>query len=425
VTSRLAPGSTFAGYRIDGVVGRGGMGVVYRAWDVALERPVALKVIVPELAEDVRFRERFLRESRIAAAIEHPHILPVHAAGEEDGVLFLVMRFMDGEDLRTLLEREGRLDPDRATALLTQVAGALDAAHGKGLVHRDVKPGNVLIASSGEAYLCDFGLSKPAMSDTGLTKSGEFMGTLDYVAPEQIQAGPVDGRADQYSLACVLFECVVGRPPFHEEGAQPLQMMWAHVQQKAPSLVAERPDLGAELDTVLTRGLSKTPEERYGSCGELLAAALATFGGHAVAAGPGPQGHGFVGRDRELGELLAGLDHALAGRGRLFLIGGEPGIGKSRLAGELVNRARARGARVLIGRCWEAGGAPAYWPWVQALRSYVRDSEPLRLRAELGAGAPTWRRCSPRYESSSRTCHRRASNRTARAFAFSTRPPRF
>ena len=199
----LSSGEMFAGYRIEDVVGRGGMGVVYRATDLALDRVVALKVVAPELAGDARFRERFLRESRLAAAIEHPHILPVHAAGEAAGALFLVMRFVDGEDLRSRLAREGRLAPDEAVALAGQIAGALDAAHANELVHRDVKPGNVLIGSSGEGYLCDFGLTKPMAPDRSLTESGQFLGTLDYVAPEQIQGLEIDGRADQYALGCV------------------------------------------------------------------------------------------------------------------------------------------------------------------------------------------------------------------------------
>ncbi len=205
----LAPGETFAGYRIDEVVARGGMGVVYRAYDPGLERPVALKLIAPELAGDERFRERFLRETRIVASLEHPHVLPVHAAGEEDGALFLVSRFVEGEDLGARLRREGPLGPEEALRVVGEVAEALDAAHARGLVHRDVKPGNVLLDPSGEAYLGDFGLTKRVGSGSGLTRTGEFVGTLDYLAPEQIRAQPLDGRADQ-SLQTVTFLRVVG-----------------------------------------------------------------------------------------------------------------------------------------------------------------------------------------------------------------------
>ena len=251
----LAPGQSFAGYRIEGVVGRGGMGVVYRARDLALERPVALKLVAPELAEDPRFRERFLRESRLAAAIEHPHILPVHAAGEEDGTLFLVTRFVEGEDLKTRLDRDGPMDPAVAVALVTQIGSALDAAHAKGLVHRDVKPGNVLISSSGECYLCDFGLTKPMAAERSLTESGQFVGTLDYVAPEQIKGTEVDGRADEYALACVFYECLAGSPPFRDSSG--MAVMWAHMQEQPPPLREHRPELPEAIDGRDRQGLGQ------------------------------------------------------------------------------------------------------------------------------------------------------------------------
>jgi ABC-type branched-subunit amino acid transport system substrate-binding protein len=286
VASTLSPGQTFAGYRIESVLGRGGMGVVYLATQLALERRVALKLLAPHLAEDARFRERFLRESRIAAAIEHPHILRVYDAGEEDGTLFLAMRYVEGADLGAHLERERRLAPDRALGLLAEVAAALDTAHARGLVHRDVKPGNILIDAAGEAYLFDFGLTKPAAAEAGLTGTGEVVGSLDYMAPEQIRVGPVDGRADQYSLACVLFECLSGRPPFRHETAA--QTMWAHLQEEPPSVADERPDLPSSLDAAVARGLAKQPDERYPSCGELVASARAALNGagEAVVAAP-------------------------------------------------------------------------------------------------------------------------------------------
>ena len=270
MNSRLAPGSIFAGYRIDGIVGRGGMGVVYRAWDVALERPVALKVVAPELAEDARFRERFLREARLAASLEHTHVLPVYAAGEHEGQLYLAMRFVEGEDLRALLEREGRLSPDEAVRVVAEVGAALDAAHAKGLVHRDVKPGNVLLGPAGESYLCDFGLSKPTTAEKNLTESGQFLGTLDYVAPEQIRGQEVDGRADQYALGCVLFECLAGRPPF-EQGSG-FAVLLAHMEDPPASLSASRPECAA-FDPIIERALAKEPSQRYPSCDDFGAAA--------------------------------------------------------------------------------------------------------------------------------------------------------
>src|SRR5262245_63508587 len=193
-------GSQLAGYRLEDEVGRGGMGVVYRATELGLDRPVALKLIAPELAGDAWFRERFLRESRLAASIDHPGILPVYAAGEDEGELYLATRFVAGTDLRSLLEQEGPLEPDRALPLLEQVADALDAAHDRGLVHRDVKPANVLVDSANHCYLCDFGLTKQLGESSGTTVAGPLVGTFDYLAPEQIRKDPVDGRADRSAL---------------------------------------------------------------------------------------------------------------------------------------------------------------------------------------------------------------------------------
>jgi len=251
-------GTQFAGYRIDGIVGRGGMGVVYRATELALERPVALKLIAPELAGDTNFRERFLRESRLAASIDHPGILPVYAAGETNGELYLATRFVEGTDLDALLEQKGPLPPGRALDLVGQVADALDAAHKRGLVHRDVKPGNVLVDPGDHCYLCDFGITKRLGGDTR-TATGWMAGSLDYVAPEQVRRGEVDGRTDQYALACVLYACLSGAPPFR--GFSEAQTLWAHVQEDPPPLTAH-----PELDPVFARGLAKEPSERYETC---------------------------------------------------------------------------------------------------------------------------------------------------------------
>ncbi|HEX9235366.1 MAG TPA: serine/threonine-protein kinase, partial [Actinomycetota bacterium] len=205
-------GSVIAGYRIDSLIGRGGMSVVYLAEDLNLGRKIALKVLAPELAGDARFRERFVRESRLAASLEHPNIIPIHDAREADGVLYIAMRYVEGTDLKGLIKEEGRLDPGRTLSIVGQVAGALDAAHARGLVHRDVKPGNILIARASESggpehvYLSDFGLTKRATSDSGITATGQFVGTLDYAAPEQFEGKPLDGRTDQYSLGCCLYE---------------------------------------------------------------------------------------------------------------------------------------------------------------------------------------------------------------------------
>ena len=262
-------GKQLAGYRIDSVLGRGGMGVVYRATELGLDRPVALKLIAPELAEDTVFRERFLRESRLAASIDHPGILPVYAAGEAEGELYLATRFVEGTDLGALVE-DGPLPPERALGLVGQIAEALDAAHARGLVHRDVKPGNVLVGPGDHCYLCDFGLTKQLGSATR-TETGGLAGSLNYLGPEQIRREEVDGRTDQYALACVLYECLSGAPPFrHFSEAQTL---WAHVQEEPPPLV----ELPA-LDPVFARALAKTREERYDSCGDFVEDARAALG---------------------------------------------------------------------------------------------------------------------------------------------------
>lgn len=272
---RAAPepelGSTFAEHRIEGVAGRGGMAVVYRATDLALDRTVALKLIAPAVAQDPAFRRRFDRERRLAATVDHPRVVPVYRAGEEDGRLYLTMRYIDGSDLRRVLVADGRLDAPRATGIVTQVAQALDAAHRHGLVHRDVKPGNILLArreGEGEAaYLTDFGVSRaraPA-GDTALTRPGMAVGTPDYMAPEQVESGDVDARADVYSLACVLFHALSGAVPY-ERGSD-LEKLYAHAHQPPPALATVRPDLPPAVDEVLQRGLAKDPRDRPPSAG--------------------------------------------------------------------------------------------------------------------------------------------------------------
>lgn len=274
-------GHDIAGYRLENLLGRGGMGAVYRAEDLRLGRKVALKLLAPELAENERFRERFLRESQLAASLDHPHIVPIYAAGEADGQLYLAMRYVEGYDLRQLLAREGPLPPERALRIVEQVGDALDAAHERGLIHRDVKPGNVLIAERAgreHCYLADFGLTKQTTSISGLTGTGELVGTVAYVSPEQIRGETVDSRADVYALACVLHECLAGEAPFARESE--VATLWAHVNESPPSASITRPELGREVDGVLARALAKAPEDRPGTCGELVAAAGAALGLH-------------------------------------------------------------------------------------------------------------------------------------------------
>ncbi|WP_420081530.1 serine/threonine-protein kinase [Streptomyces sp. JL4002] len=269
-------GQQIAGYRVERMIGRGGMAVVYCAKDLRLDRTVALKLIAPERARDDTFRRRFTHESRVAASIEHPHIVPIFEAGETDGVLYIAMRYVPGLDLRGLLDREGPLPMATALRIAAQVASALDAAHDHDLVHRDVKPGNILVAAGPDRehpehiYLTDFGLTKKSLSLTGFTTAGEFVGTLDYMAPEQISGRPVDGRCDLYSLACVVYETLAGGPPFVRE--EDAALLWAHQYDPPPPLSEKRPGIGPDVDAVLAKALAKVPEDRYGSCLEFVAA---------------------------------------------------------------------------------------------------------------------------------------------------------
>ncbi|MFI6206399.1 serine/threonine-protein kinase [Streptomyces sp. NPDC051041] len=283
-------GRTVAGYRIEAELGRGGMAVVYRARDLRLERTVALKLLAPELARNDTFRRRFTHESRVAAAIDHPHIVPVFEAGETDGVLYIAMRYVAGSDLRRLLDRAGPLPPAPALRIAAQVASALDAAHEHGLVHRDVKPGNILVDRGTDSdhpehvYLTDFGLTKKSLSLTGFTTVGQFVGTLDYVAPEQISGRPVDARCDVYGFACVVHEILTGRPPFLRD--DDMALLWAHQYDEPPSLTESRPDLPPRADAVLARALAKSPDDRYDTCLAFVAALRAAVRGAPAKAHP-------------------------------------------------------------------------------------------------------------------------------------------
>ena len=277
--SRLAPGATFAGHRIEAVAGRGGMGVVYRARNLVLDQERAIKVIAGDLSHDSIFRERFRRESRLAASVEHPNLVPVYHAGEDEGRLFLTMRFIDGTDLGGLVSGRGRLEPEHAVRILDQVAAALDAAHERGLVHRDVKPANVLLEGEPgreRAYLTDFGISKLVGAAGELTTTGRFMGTVDYVAPEQIAGGQVDGRADVYSLSCILFHALAGEPPFRRDTQ--LATLFAHANDPRPRLSGLVSGSPPELDEALARGMAKRPDDRFDSAGELAHAVHAALG---------------------------------------------------------------------------------------------------------------------------------------------------
>jgi DNA-binding NarL/FixJ family response regulator len=317
VPQELTVGDTFAGHRIEELAGRGGMGVVFRATDLALDRPVALKLIAPDAALDPVFRARFEHECRAAASIDHPHAVEVFHAGEEDGVLYVTMRYVEGTDLGALLASESALEPARAVALVAQVAEALDEAHARGLVHRDVKPTNVLIAERGgleHAFLTDFGLTKRSEGESGLTKPGFAMGTADYMSPEQARGSDVDGRADIYALGCVLYKSLAGAVPF-DRGSD-LEKMWAHLNDEPPSLLAARPELPRALEEVVQRALAKDPGDRYETAGEFARAALDAVHGRAAAVPEGPPPGAMrvvVAEDSVL--LRAGVVHLLEAAG--------------------------------------------------------------------------------------------------------------
>ena len=276
----IGTGTVLAGFRVESRLGQGATGTVYLAEDTSAGHRVALKLLTPELSEDERFRQRFMREAELAASLDHPHVVPIVDFGEDDGHLYLAMAYVEGQDLRELLGRGGRIDPARTLDLIRQVADALDAAHAAGLVHRDVKPANILVADTGRgehAYVCDFGLARHVSSVSSLTGDRGFVGTLDYVPPEQIAGTSVDGRADVYSLGCVLYECLTGERPFERESE--LALVYAHLNDAPPRVTDVRPELPESLDDVIVTALAKQPDDRFASCGELAAAVQAALAG--------------------------------------------------------------------------------------------------------------------------------------------------
>ena len=313
----LPKGALLAGYRIKEQVGRGGMAIVYRAHDLRLDRWVALKVLSADAA-DSDFRRRFIRESRAAAAVDHPHIIPIHEAGEADGVLYIAMRFVEGGDLSALLRRHRVVPLDRACDIVAQVAAALDAAHSHGLVHRDVKPANILLSArtrgerADHVYLTDFGVTNrpPAQGADSPGQVAEFVGTPRYVAPEQVDGQQVDGRADLYALACTAYQMLCGAPPFDHGDSR--AVLWAQVYEPPPMLTAARPDLPPEMDGVFAKALAKSRRERYTSC---LDFAAALHG----AAGLGDQLRPAMRTAGTAGRAAAGQPDGLATRADLTL----------------------------------------------------------------------------------------------------------
>ena len=273
-------GTDFLGYRIEELIGRGGMGVVYRAYDLRLKRSVAVKFVAPWLALDERFRERFARETELVMSLEHPNVVPIYDAGDVDGRLYLAMRLVDGPDLGSLLRAEGALEPARTLAICAQIASALDAAHARGLVHRDVKPSNVLLDGSEHVYLADFGLTRSLGNPIAESGEERSIGTPAYLAPEQLEGLAVDGRADVYSLGCLLYECLTGERVFPRDSR--LAEAWAHLEEEPPRASRTRRGLPEPVDRVISRALAKEPAERYPTCGALVAAAERELGPRSV-----------------------------------------------------------------------------------------------------------------------------------------------
>jgi YVTN family beta-propeller protein len=363
----LSEGSLVAGYRVDGFLAHGGMGVLYRATQLSLDRPVALKVIKPELAEDRDFRARFILESQIAASIDHPNVIPIHEADEADGILFIAMRYVQGIDLARLIGRDGALEPSHAVRIVSDVAAALDAAHARGLVHRDVKPANVLVTGSPGAehvYLTDFGLVKRSASPGGLTKTGQWVGTLDYVAPEQLRGDPVDARADVYALGCLTYQALTGSVPYPR--GEDVAKLWAHMHTPPPSLRERAPSIPAALDEAVMRAMAKQPDERFVTAGEFSRAAEAIVEqrpGSTRSAGPPPVGEANAPRTKPPSRaraaraaLAAGSVVALAVLAVVLLSRGDGGSEReANPAGKVVGRPIAVGSSP--GQAVASGGA--------------------------------------------------------------------
>lgn len=329
ISSKARIGTEFAGYRLEALLGRGGTSTVYRAESPRLGIRVALKILNAELSDDESFRERFVREARLVARIEHPHVIAIYDADASGDELYIAMRYVPGGDLKAALA-DGPLEPGRALSLLAQVASGLDAAHAHGLVHRDVKPANIMVDGGGResdpetAYVTDFGLTKHAQSGARATPTGILLGTVDYVAPEQIEGRAPDGRADVYSLGCVAFECLTGRRPYERENEA--AVLWAHMQEKPPLVSDHAPHLPPGLDEPIARALAKDPGDRFESCGELVAALREPLEASAAHAG---RGAGLVRRAPAwpslLAVALAGLALGAAGVGTALLADdGEP-----------------------------------------------------------------------------------------------------
>ncbi len=389
-----------AGYRIDSVIGHGGMATVYRAEQLSLGREVALKILAPELAHDAAFRERFLSESRLAARLEHPCVVPIYDAGESEGMLYIAMRLVPGSDLRALLRSEGRLPLEAALPVVEQLATGLDAAHRLGLVHRDVKPGNALVESRDDGgpprvFLSDFGLTRAASGELG-HDPGSSVGSLHYMPPERMLGEPEDARSDIYSLGCLLYECLTGEVPFARDSAEAIS--YAHRRATPPRAAEHTDGIPAALDDVIAWALAKSPDARPASALQFAEAAVAAGGATGATGRPRAPGQASrsaaatplrdtVGRLDEEALLLAALRRATRGSGEVILLCGEAGIGKTALAQRLCEEAERLGVPTVWGTGGNFGEAPpAYWHWAQVVRSLVGRNDGALLEG-LGPSA--------------------------------------
>jgi tetratricopeptide (TPR) repeat protein len=411
VVGRLDVEAAFeaAGYRIEAVIGRGGVGTVYRAVQLSLQRDVALKLLTAEQSADSSFRKDFLDESILAASLDHPHVVPVYDAGEVEQVLYMAMRYVPGSDLQGMIRREGRLSPHASVMILEQVAGALDVAHAAGLIHRDVKPSNVLIAGAHgaeqplHAWLGDFGLSR-RVADPDERTTDRPLGTVHYVAPEQIRGDAVDHRADIYSLGCLLFECLTGSVPFPHSSVP--AVLYAHLEAPVPTVSDLGIGLPAAMDEVIAWALAKAPGDRPQRAGELAQAAARALGGGEVHPQPSPgsdrraaasaparrrtrASRPIVGRLLESEDLVSLLDDASAGMGGVATLSGEAGIGKTTLARQLSTLAEQRGIPAVWGVGASAEAARPYWHWIQLVRAIAARREGAEVFQALG-GAAAW-----------------------------------
>ncbi len=400
------------------MIGRGGVGTVYRAVQLSLRRDVALKLLTPSGQTEPAFRERFLEESVLTASLEHPNIVPVYDAGEVDGTLYLAMRYIPGSDLQGMIRREGRLSPHASIGILEQVAAGLQTAHGAGLVHRDVKPSNVLIAGDHgpeqplHAWLGDFGLSR-RMADPAEASSERPLGTVHYVAPEQIRGDPADARSDVYSLGCLFYECLTGTVPFAAHSSV-AAVLFAHVNSDPPRVAELGLGLPAALDDVLGWALAKDPAQRPESAVQLARVAAVALSGEAsrpgALAGPSPRlgtstprrrraSRPIVGRLVESEDLISLLDDAVAGAGGVAMLSGDPGIGKTTLARELSTFAEQRGIPAVWGVGSSAEAARPYWHWIQIVRAIAGRREGRGVVDGLGVAGGWLRTIVPDLDS--------------------------